>query len=256
MPTPAILLFVKAPRPGAAKTRLTPFLTPEAAAEVAACLAEDAFRCAERCLPPGGRLVVVYAPDDGWPELETVLSLRDSHSLVYLPPIALRQRGMDLGERMANAVKEAAETHGFGPLVLIGADCPLMPLAAIAAAFRLLCSGENATGADVVIGPAEDGGYYLLGLRSEAQVTSLLLGVDWSTPSVRARTIANADRLGLRCVSDLPLCYDIDTPTDLVRLRKDLRENPELATDAPAISRWLDANPLPALSVADGDGHP
>ncbi|MES2458971.1 MAG: TIGR04282 family arsenosugar biosynthesis glycosyltransferase [Armatimonadota bacterium] len=249
MPTPAILLFIKAPHPGAAKTRLTPFLTPDAAASVAACLARDAVGFAAMCLPPGGRLVIAFAPDDAWPELAETVGVQ---SLLALP-----QRGVDLGERMANAVSDATSLHDLGPLVLLGADCAFMPSEAIRTAFERL-GDQGPEAMDVVLGPAEDGGYYLLGLRSDHRVRPLLTGIVWSTDQVLAQTVANAKRLGLRVFDGLPRCYDIDTPEDLCRLRDDLQADPEREHIAPAIAHWLRSNPLPTLSfrVSGGAGHP
>lgn len=268
MPTPAIVLFIKAPRPGEAKTRLTPFLTAAAAAEVAGCLARDAVALARRCLPPGGRLVIAYAPDDGWADLEQTLGGEEKVP-GSLPLLAIRQRGSNLGERMKNAVYEAAFEHDCGPLILLGADCPLLPPYAVSTAFRLLLSDENSgeTSADVVLGPAEDGGYYLLGLRGPDQMMSLMNGVGWGGDQVFAQTVANAQRLLLWVSADLPFCYDIDRPTDILRLREDLKNDAELRERAPTIADWLQRNylpdlpdlpnlpNLPALNPSSSDGH-
>jgi glycosyltransferase A (GT-A) superfamily protein (DUF2064 family) len=198
--------------------------------------------------------VIVYAPADGWPDLRRALSLSESADEIHAP-IVMPQRGGDLGDRMANAVHDAASLHDLGPLVLLGADCPLLPRAAIAVAFERLAP-RGAEPADVVLGPAEDGGYYLLALRDREPVGPLLANVAWSTERVLAQTAANAEGLGLRLFADLPLSYDIDTPADLLRLRSDLQADPERARDSPAIARLLLENPLPPLSVSGGDGHP
>lgn len=259
MTRPAILIFIKAPRPGAAKTRLTPFLSAEAAAQVAVCLARDAALLARRCLPPGGRLVVAYAPDDGWPDLERALS---PVARSFEPPlIPMCQTGENLGERMAAAVGEAFDTHGFGPVVLLGADCPLLPPEAIHAAFQRLGAEET----DVILGPAEDGGYYLIGLRAGLRAAPalplLFADVAWSTETVCAQTVANAERLGLRVsAAELPPGYDIDTPADLVRLRDEINAAPALAARAPSMARWLHNNAGLLLrassSASDADEHP
>ncbi len=251
-------MFVKAPRPGEVKTRLTPFLTPQAAAEVAACLARDAVRCAGRSLPEGGRLVIVFAPDNSGPEIESELSGPSTEYLAALPPVTLPQRGVNLGERMANAVKDAATTFNLGPLVLVGADCPLMPPGVIQAAFSHLGDGTDSTGQrpDIVLGPAADGGYYLLALRSEHAVSELLAGVDWSTERVFSQTIGNAERLAMRCFTGLSQYYDIDTPEDLVHLRNDFLSDPSLQERSPEMAGWLSKNTLPSLSVSGADERP
>jgi glycosyltransferase A (GT-A) superfamily protein (DUF2064 family) len=201
-------------------------------------------------------LVLVYTPDNSWEDMQRVLAIRGFLAENVLPPIGLRQQGGDLGERMANAAKEAMELYDLGPLLLIGADCPMMPPEAITAAFqRLSADRENDPGADVVLGPAEDGGYYLLGLRSMDSVSPLLSGVDWSTERVFEQTVGNARRLGLRCDSNLPICYDIDMPADLGRLRQDLLSDSDLQERMPAIAEWLAKDTLPPFSVSPADGH-
>jgi glycosyltransferase A (GT-A) superfamily protein (DUF2064 family) len=201
-------------------------------------------------------LVLVYTPDNSWEDMQKVLARHGSFAEDVLPPIALRQQGADLGERMANAAEEATTRYDLGPLVLIGADCPMMPPEAITAAFqRLRADRYIESGADIVLGPAEDGGYYLLGLRSMDNVGPLLSEVDWSTERVFAQTVANARRLSLRCDSNLPICYDIDMPADLGRLREDLLSDSDLQERMPAIAEWLATDALPPFSASPADGH-
>jgi len=127
-----------------------------------------------------------------------------------LPGVRCRpQRGRDLGERLAGAVA-AAFAEAPGPVLVIGADAPHVPAESLAEAARAL--GGTA---DVVLGPAEDGGYYLIGLREPAD---LFAGIAWSTPSVLAATRGRAERLGLR-THLLPPSFDVDEPADLLRLR-------------------------------------
>jgi rSAM/selenodomain-associated transferase 1 len=113
------------------------------------------------------------------------------------------QRGADLGERMANAVAECG-----GPAVVIGADAPHVPAARLEEAV-----GALAADADLVLGPADDGGYYLIGLR--APRPPVFTGVPWGTDRVLAETLARAG--GLRTLLLEP-CFDVDTPADLTRL--------------------------------------
>jgi glycosyltransferase A (GT-A) superfamily protein (DUF2064 family) len=132
----------------------------------------------------------------------------------------------------------------------------MMPSEAITAAFERLCADRDSEfGVDVVLGPAEDGGYYLLGLRSVDKVGLLLSGVDWSTERVFEQTVANSRRLGLLCDSSLPICYDIDMPADLGRLRQDLLSDADLQERMPAIAEWLTKDALPPFSVSPADGH-
>ncbi|HLY38939.1 MAG TPA: TIGR04282 family arsenosugar biosynthesis glycosyltransferase [Candidatus Binatia bacterium] len=119
------------------------------------------------------------------------------------------QEGADLGERMTRAF--AAEfAEGGGAVAMIGADIPHLPATVFAETAAAL--GRDA---DVVLGPAEDGGYYLVGLTVPAP--ALFTGVAWSTPDVLATTLARARDAGLR-THLLPPTFDVDEPADLDRL--------------------------------------
>jgi len=113
------------------------------------------------------------------------------------------QRGADLGDRMANAVAECG-----GPAVVIGADAPHVPAARLAEAMEALAGA-----ADLVLGPAEDGGYYLIGLREPTP--AVFTGIAWGTSRVLAETLARAGGLRTRL---LEASFDVDTPADLARL--------------------------------------
>jgi glycosyltransferase A (GT-A) superfamily protein (DUF2064 family) len=112
-------------------------------------------------------------------------------------------------------VMAAALARGPVPVVVIGADAPHVPLTILTAAVESLHAG-----ADLVLGPAADGGYYLIGLR--APRPELFADVAWSTSTVLAETLARAHRLGLR-TRVLPGSFDIDGPDDLERLSGLLR---------------------------------
>lgn len=118
------------------------------------------------------------------------------------------QAGADLGERMATAFAECFD-DGFRAVVVVGIDSPTLPDVVIADAFRSLAE------ADCVLGPCDDGGYYLLGLSRKAP--ELFEGVDWGTERVLEQTRARARDAGLRTV-ELPVWFDIDLPDDLARL--------------------------------------
>jgi rSAM/selenodomain-associated transferase 1 len=220
---PVVIIMVKAPRPGAVKTRLTPPLPPDRAASLAAAFAQDVAAIARLVC---GRVLVAYAPADGQATLAPLL-----------PEVSLwsEQQGMDLGARMENAMSYA-EAQGFGPLVVIGTDSPTLPPSYLQTAFDTLMSGD----ADMTIGPTDDGGYYLIGTRRH--IPGLFDGVAWSTPSACAQTIANAQRLGLRSLS-LPPWYDIDTFDDLVRLRNEFKDDESRRLRAPKTLAWLQADP-------------
>jgi uncharacterized protein len=120
------------------------------------------------------------------------------------------QSGRDLGERMTTAV-DAEFAQGAAPVVVLGADVPHVDLACVQHAVDAL--GKDA---DVALGPALDGGYYLIGLR--APVPALFAGIAWGTDQVFRATVAQAGRLGLR-VELLPESFDVDQVADLTRLR-------------------------------------
>lgn len=220
MSRPACIVMVKAPRDGAVKTRLVPPLSGAQAAALAACFARDVVAGLRRAAPD---VIVAYAPSDGRAALETLLP---SDGLAWL-----EQRGDDLGSRLAAATAEAF-ARGFGPVVVFGTDSPTLPGLFVERAFALLKAGES----DVVLGPTDDGGYYLVGLRRPAG--GLFRNVAWSTPRALRQTADNAARLNLRA-AELPPWYDVDTFPDLLRLRDELLARGEAGGRAPATRQWL-----------------
>jgi len=138
------------------------------------------------------------------------------------PPGArmLAVEGADIGECLASATQRML-SEGFARVLALNSDGPTLPAACIEQAVELL--REN----DVVLGPAEDGGYYLIGLKEPQP--ELFRGISWSTEQVAAQTLERARTQGLT-VARLPAWYDVDTPADLERLRA------ELATLPPGIA--------------------
>jgi rSAM/selenodomain-associated transferase 1 len=214
------IVMVKAPRAGAVKTRLVPPLTAAEAAALAASFARDTLACVRRVV---AEVFVAYAPADGRAETEALLA---GGELFWT-----EQRGEDLGERLASAAADAF-ARGRGPVLIVGTDSPTLPASFVARAAGALGGGE----ADVALGPTEDGGYYLVGLRRPAP--GLFREVAWSTPLAYRQTAANAARLGLRTL-ELPRWYDVDTPADLRRLRDEINDDEDARRRAPATARWL-----------------
>jgi len=124
------------------------------------------------------------------------------------PPLLVPQAGDDLGARMSAAFRELFAA-GYLRVILIGSDLPTLPAERLGAADRAL-----RTGADVVLGPAEDGGYYLVGLSGSRD--AMFSGVSWGAPDVFLQTKAWAEDAGLR-VKTVGSWYDVDTPRDLQR---------------------------------------
>lgn len=125
------------------------------------------------------------------------------------PALLVPQAGDDLGARMSAAFRELFAA-GYLRVIVIGSDLPTLPSARLGEAERALRRD-----ADIVLGPAEDGGYYLIGLtRSRDEILS---GMPWGAPDVFLRTKTRAEDAGLR-VTTIPSWYDVDSPEDLQRV--------------------------------------
>jgi rSAM/selenodomain-associated transferase 1 len=187
----SIAVFARAPVPQAAKTRLIPALGPDGAARLAARLVRRATLAA---IEAGiGPVTLWCAPDTRHPEFQ---------SLAAATGVRLRpQTGEDLGARMA-----AAFARTKGPLLLIGADCPSLDAA------RLRRAAEQLSRCDILIDPAEDGGYGLIG--GNLLPESVFSSMPWSTPEVAGETRRRAAALGLT-LAEGPVLRDLDTPADL-----------------------------------------
>lgn len=214
----AIALVVKAPVAGRVKTRLCPPLRPEDAAALYHCFLLDSLDRVRRLR--SARPAVAYTPEDARPFFE-----RTCPGFVLVA-----QQGPDLGARLASTFQQLFE-DGFGPVVAIGGDTPTLPPRFLELAVELITDPRI----DVVLGPCEDGGYYLIGLRRPRP--ELFAGISWSTDRVLCETVRRAAALGLTLAS-LPQWYDVDTPADLRRLQASL-DGPD-AADAPRTRRFFD----------------
>ena len=194
----ALLIFARRPHPGRVKTRLSPYLSPEEAAEFYDCMVRDVMA---RTAALEVDVRFLFYEDDG--KAEGYFRGVDE-KLVLLP-----QDGAGLGERLANAFAEIFR-RGFRTAAVIGADSPDLPLSYISEAYERLESGS----ADIVFGPAEDGGYYLAGLREPHP--ELFRDVPWSTDQVLSVSLQRTAKVGLRPAL-LPGWYDVDEPADLGR---------------------------------------
>ena len=197
----ALIVFAKVPRPGAVKTRLTPVLTPEEAADLYAAFLQDAL-AQYQALNVDIRLYL--SP----PFSETQCDFVPDGVTVH------EQAGDDLGTRMRTAFEDTLSA-GYDAACIIGTDHPTLPSAFIREAFRTLERPQS-----VCIGPSEDGGYYLLGMN--AFYPQVFADMSYSHPRVFADTLARTERTGAS-VTILPSWYDVDTPVMLQRLLDDLK---------------------------------
>ena len=209
-----LLLFSKPARPGQVKTRLIGELSPEQAAQLhGAFLADLAGRLSH------GRFT-----------LQVAWALAAEEPIPDQPPGGSRQVGEDLGQRLYQALGRAAQT--FPLVAAVGSDHPELPLSIVHQAFDKLVDGS-----DLVLGPAEDGGYYLVGARRQALQPQIFDDVPWSTAAVLETTLERCRSLELK-VDLLPTGADVDTPDDLSRLIVRLAQRPEL--DCPSTRRLLE----------------
>ena len=193
-----LLLFTKPARAGRVKTRLIGDLSAGEAAELHAAFLDDLVERLE-----GGAFTLRLA----W-------ALEPDEEVPAGPTPGVRQSGEGLGDRLYNAFAEAAREAPF--VAALGSDHPTLPPALAERAFAALEAG-----ADAVLGPAADGGYYLIALRAAAVRRRLFEGIAWSTDGVLASTLERCRELGL-AVELLPEAADVDTPEDLRRLAAEL----------------------------------
>lgn len=208
-----LVVFAKAPVPGAVKTRLIGPARPGLRADEAAALHAAFVRdvCGRGAAAGFGRRRLYVAGELAHPLLVEVAAAAG---------FALRpQAGADLGARM-HAALSAELGAGAAAVVLVGTDSPTLPLGYLEQAAAWL-GGEAP--ADAVLGPALDGGYYLIGAR-RALPSLFAPGVAWSTDQVLPETLRRLCALGREglAVRLLPPFYDVDTPSDLVQLVSDL----------------------------------
>ncbi len=197
----ALSVMLKAPRPGTVKTRLCPPLTHVQAAALYECFIKDIFSA----ISPLDSVDVfaAFTPPDSEAEARAVV-----------PPATglFPQEGESLGERISNVFARLFK-DGYKRVVVIGSDSPDIPGDYLEDSFRLLCFRENT----VVLGPALDGGYYLIGLNTQAD--ELFEDIRWSGPSALEDTLEKA-RLSRLNIELLPKWHDVDCVKDLAAVKK------------------------------------
>ena len=211
----AVAVFARAPIAGYAKTRLIPRLGPSGAADFQAALISDTLRKL-RSLRGAASPYLFLAGQ------------RSSSFSTDETCTVMRQRGADLGERLAHAFRLLLRRHTT--VVIIGTDSPLLPARILRQAIQELHSCE------AVLGPCPDGGYYLIGLRRFH--SEMLTGVRWGTTYAFRGTLQRFLHHHL-CCSILPPVTDVDRPRDLLQLQGALRENVSARRLNPATWRFL-----------------
>ena len=209
-PHAALVIFAKAPIPGEVKTRLCPPLTPDEAATLHGSFVLDIL---ERTKLAVAKLQLPF---------HRYLACAPSSDLVFFKIMEERQGvrlldqvGEDLGQRMHRTFVDLF-ARGYKQVIIVGTDVPTLPLSVYQEALAML--GRS----DVVLGPALDGGYYLIGLKHPAE--KLFTGVPWSTDQVLAITQQQAKQLGLS-VGFTTAWRDVDSIADLQSLITECQED-------------------------------
>jgi uncharacterized protein len=200
-----IIVMAKQPQVGKTKTRLLPALSLGEAADLYQALLLDTLSLVAD--QTWAELAVAITPPGSRPYFESIT-----------PPgtLLLPVDGGDIGECLVQAL-EMALGMGYRKALALNSDGPSLPAQYLERAALYLEEAE------LVLGPAEDGGYYLVGMsRLHA---AIFKGIDWSTAQVFSQTLDRAAGLGQR-VALTPAWYDVDTPADLYRLQKELESLP------------------------------
>lgn len=193
-----IVIFAKTPRLGHVKTRLAEAVGEHVATDFHRKITEHTCRAA---------LLSKVAPVQVWISAPD----KDEFFSGFLEPSSLRiQRSGDLGARMDHAIREAFQESDVSSVILIGCDCPLLTSKHLRESAVALASGF-----DVILGPAEDGGYFLIALSEP--ISDLFNDIEWGTDEVLATTRRYAAELGLRTY-ELETLWDVDDYSDYIRL--------------------------------------
>ena len=222
MPIERCAVGVMARAPSAAgKTRLAPHLSSARLAALRAALLADTLDVIAAVAHTGSLDAVLFFTPAG---AEREIAALTSHSF----PCVCQSDG-DLGQRMRSALEELLGPRSYDAAMLVGADIPLLNVRHLVEARDTLQSSGG-----LVLGPADDGGYYLIGMTQVHD--GLFEEIEWGTDSVLTDTLRAAERLGIeaRLIGGT---YDIDTIEDLRRLERDLES--AASTVAPHVRRWF-----------------
>ncbi len=195
MSSPAIYLFAKKPAPGEVKTRLLDTFTAQQAADIATGLLRASV---ERvCAAWSGQVIVSVWPDD---DHSSFTWIKQNHDITFT-----RQIPGNLGQKMLAVLREGVAMHGAA--AVFGCDIPHLDPIILHKVFESLHDGHN------VIGPTDDGGFYLIGLTQVEE--NMFNDIEWGTESVFERTLSNLRDCGVPKPEILPPQRDIDTAQDV-----------------------------------------
>lgn len=234
----AVSIVCKTPGVGGGKSRLRPLLGAEMAQRLSACFIRD-VATALAAIPEalGRQLYALFSPAGSEAVLRTLLP----------PPWTLVPRQEASVGIVLQVSSAAFLADGHDCAIMVNGDSPTLPTEFVERAITAL----REPGDRVVLGPARDGGYYLVGLKRPHP--RLFEDIAWSTPEVLACTMRRADELGLSVVM-LPMWYDVDEPQDFLQLQAELSgQSPAIgaaATSGPAhhtrafLAAWTEAQPV------------
>ncbi len=217
----AIIIMAKVPVAGTVKTRLQSVLSPEKCAELAKAFLQDTIKKSQIVCK---NIILAYssARERSFPQ-----------ELVSPEIVLIEQKGDDLGERMANAFEFAFRENS--PVLMIGTDSPTFPAHYLEQAFAAL-----ETHAEIVLGKAADGGFYLIGLQKASP--EIFDGVEWSTPLVFEQILKNIKSAKIENLNFIPEHYDVDTPEDFLMMKEEIFGDENLQKTTENTYRWLSVN--------------
>lgn len=202
----AVIVFTRVPVPGKTKTRLMPYFTPKQCEQIHICLLRDMKR---ECEQAAADIFVCYTPEDKEKKIRKIFGKEAK----YFP-----QRGEDLGVRMYVAIEDVLKM-GYDSCILFGTDIPELHSTDMENAFRVLETK------DIVFGPTEDGGYYLVGMNAPHK--EVFEKQSYGHASVMENTLAGLKEAGLQ-VGFIRELSDIDRKEDVIAFRQKMRENSKL----------------------------
>lgn len=203
----ALVIFAKEPRSAPIKTRLKKVLSFDQRLKLYEAFLRDARQI---CLEVPRSEKIVAFDSRAYPKM-----LKQ----IFKGFVLIRQQGSDLGQRMHH-VFCLSKKKGIDMTVILGTDSPDLPVSFVRSAFRSLKRN------DLVLGPCQDGGYYLIGLRDPCE--ELFCAIPWSSSQVFKKTLDRANKIGLK-TDILPEWWDVDVPDDIKSLTKRIGKKKKIA---------------------------